>query len=73
MPTTDAGDVHRDTLGLIEAVHRGDVEGAQVILDHADTRLVAVFAARVCCDVIEDWLIEDVPDLFGRLRQHYAT
>lgn len=72
MPTTDAGDVRRDTLGLLEAVHRQDLEGTETILANADVRLVAVFAARICCDLIEDWLIEDVPDLFGRLRRHYS-
>ena len=72
MPGPDTGDVVRDVLALIEACHREDAEAVQVILDHGDCRLIACFAARVACDLIEDWLLEDEPGMFTRLRQHYS-
>lgn len=47
-------DVVRDALGLVEACHRGDLEGARCLLDNGNARLIATFLSRLCCDLIED-------------------
>jgi hypothetical protein len=37
-----------------------------VLLDHANTRLLSAFLARVCCDLIEGCLLDDDP---GRVHR----
>jgi hypothetical protein len=71
MRPPDDLDVIFDGLALIEACHRDDLEGARVLLEHANSRLVAMFLARVGCDLIES-LLDDDPAMFARLREHYS-
>jgi hypothetical protein len=67
------GDAMRDALALIEAVHRGDLEGGRVLLDNTNLRLTAAGLARIAADLIECWLLEDDPDVFARIRRHYTA
>jgi hypothetical protein len=71
MPGHD--DVVMDGLALIEAVHARDLEGGRVLLDHGNTRLLAAFLARLACDLIEGWLLDDDPAAFTALREHYTA
>jgi hypothetical protein len=65
-------DVIRDALGLVEAAHHEDMEGAQAILGNGNTRLIAAFLSRVCADLIED-LTDDASDTLGWLREQHAA
>jgi hypothetical protein len=66
-------DVTRDTLALIEAVHRQDLGGVNVLLDHGNPRLMALFAARIATDLIEDWIDPDDPQrVLSSMRTHYS-
>jgi hypothetical protein len=40
-------------------------------LDNARTRVVAMFLARVCCDLLEGWC-EDPAGALAELREHHA-
>ena len=65
-------DVVLDALALVEASHAGDWEGARVILRHTEPPMVMGFLARLAADLIES-LLEDDPDAFKRLREHYTA
>ena len=71
MWSPDDLDVVHDALALVEACHRDDLEGCRVILDNARTRVVAMFLARVCCDLLEGWC-EDPAGALAELREHHA-
>lgn len=71
MRPPDELDVIRDALGLIEAAHRDDLEGAEVLLGNANCRLVAGFLARVACDLIED-VTESPAETLALLRERHA-
>jgi hypothetical protein len=65
-------DVVRDSLALIEACHRGDLEGARVLLDNARVRPVCAFLARIVTDLLESWC-EDPDSALAELREHHTT
>jgi hypothetical protein len=65
-------DVRRDGLALIEACHRDDLEAARVLLDNCNPRLVAMFLARVACDVVES-MTDDADAALGWLRAQHAA
>lgn len=65
------GDAMRDALGMIEAAHRGDLEGGRVLLDNANLRLTAAALARIGADLIED-MTDDPAAAIGWLREHHA-
>ena len=44
-----------------------------MLLDHANTRLLSAFLARVCCDLIEGCLLDDDPAAFTALREYYTA
>ena len=67
----DDADVARDSLGLIECVHRGDWEGASMILRHGDPQKIAAFTARIADDLVADlaaWRDADQGDMLAALR-----
>lgn len=72
MPGPD--DTVLDGLALVECAHRGDPDGAMVLLANCDAEAVAAFLAMLVADLIERWVeLDDVEDAFARMRQHYAT
>jgi hypothetical protein len=65
-------DAIRDGLALIEAVHYRDSQGARVLLDHGNTRLMARFLATVAAGLIADlaeWNRSEPAEAFTRLRE----
>jgi hypothetical protein len=71
MWSPDEKDVVRDALALVTAAHYGDLEGGRVIADNCNTRLVAVFLARLGADLLED-LTADAREALAELREHHA-
>jgi hypothetical protein len=71
MPDPYELDAILDGLALIEAVHRGDLDGGRCVLDNGNPRLIAAFLARVAADLVED-LAEDPAELFAWLREHHS-
>jgi hypothetical protein len=72
MWSPDELDVVRDSLALVEACHRGDLEAARVLLDNARLRPVAAFLARIVTDLVEDWA-DDPAGAFAALREHHTA
>ena len=70
--TPDDLDVIRDSLGLVEAVHCGDLEGARVLLDNGNNRLMAAWLGRLAADLVEG-LAESPAEMFAWLRDRHVT
>jgi hypothetical protein len=65
-------DAVRDGLALIEAVHRGDLEGTRVLLSHGSPRVIAVALATIADGLIGDlaeWNRLEPCDVLARLRE----
>jgi hypothetical protein len=71
MWSPDEKDVIRDGFALVTAAHYDDLEGARVIADNCNTRLVAVFLARLSADLLED-LTADAGEALVLLREQHA-